>query len=55
VFIGDLVGEHEPLYRAGIIHPDNWTARLPDDFEACTPRGGARAAPSISRRRSASR
>jgi 4-alpha-glucanotransferase len=34
VFIGDLFGEHEPFNRAGIIHPDNWTARLPDDFEA---------------------
>jgi 4-alpha-glucanotransferase len=34
VFIGDLFGEHEPFNRAGIIHPDNWTPRLPDDFEA---------------------
>jgi 4-alpha-glucanotransferase len=33
VFIGDLFGEYEPFNRAGIIHPDNWTARLPDDFE----------------------
>jgi 4-alpha-glucanotransferase len=34
VFIGDLFGEQHPFNRAGIIHPDNWTARLPDDFEA---------------------
>jgi 4-alpha-glucanotransferase len=34
VFVGDLFGEHDPFNRAGIIHPDNWTARLPDDFEA---------------------
>lgn len=33
VFVGDLFGEHEPFNRAGIAHPDNWTARLPDDFE----------------------
>ncbi|MGE3705820.1 MAG: 4-alpha-glucanotransferase [Vicinamibacterales bacterium] len=33
VFIGDLFGETEPFNRAGIIHPDNWTARLPADFE----------------------
>jgi 4-alpha-glucanotransferase len=34
VFIGDLLGERDPFNRAGVIHPDNWTARLPDDFEA---------------------
>jgi hypothetical protein len=33
VFIGDLFGEDTPFNRAGIVHPDNWTARLPDDFE----------------------
>ncbi|MET0385634.1 MAG: 4-alpha-glucanotransferase [Polyangiales bacterium] len=33
IFIGDLFGEHEPYNRAGITHPDNWTARLPEDFE----------------------
>jgi 4-alpha-glucanotransferase len=33
VFVGDLFGEREPFNRAGIVHPDNWTARLPDDFE----------------------
>jgi 4-alpha-glucanotransferase len=33
VFVGDLFGEIEPFNRAGEVHPDNWTARLPDDFE----------------------
>jgi 4-alpha-glucanotransferase len=33
VFVGDLFGEREPFNRAGIIHPDNWTARLPENFE----------------------
>jgi 4-alpha-glucanotransferase len=33
VFVGDLFGEHEPFNRAGVVHPDNWTARLPEDFE----------------------
>jgi 4-alpha-glucanotransferase len=33
VFVGDLFGEHEPFNRAGVIHPDNWTARLPEHFE----------------------
>jgi 4-alpha-glucanotransferase len=33
VFVGDLFGEREPFNRAGIVHPDNWTARLPPDFE----------------------
>jgi hypothetical protein len=33
VFAGDLFGEHEPWNRAGIVHPDNWTARLPECFE----------------------
>ncbi len=33
VFIGDLFGELEPYNRAGIVHPDNWTARLPANFE----------------------
>lgn len=34
VFVGDLFGEVEPFNRAGIIHPDNWTARLQQNFEA---------------------
>ena len=34
VFVGDLFGETEPFNRAGIVHPDNWTARLPERFEA---------------------
>jgi 4-alpha-glucanotransferase len=33
VFVGDLLGETEPFNRAGIVHPDNWTARLPENFE----------------------
>jgi 4-alpha-glucanotransferase len=33
VFVGDLFGEDEPFNRAGIVHPDNWTARLPRNFE----------------------
>jgi 4-alpha-glucanotransferase len=33
VFVGDLFGELEPFNRPGLIHPDNWTARLPEDFE----------------------
>ena len=33
IFVGDLFGETEPFNRAGVVHPDNWTARLPDDFE----------------------
>lgn len=33
VFAGDLFGEDEPFNRAGIVHPDNWTARLPENFE----------------------
>ena len=33
IFIGDLFGETEPFNRAGVVHPDNWTARLPDSFE----------------------
>jgi 4-alpha-glucanotransferase len=33
VFVGDLFGERAPFNRAGIIHPDNWTARLPENFE----------------------
>jgi 4-alpha-glucanotransferase len=34
VFAGDLFGEREPFNRAGVVHPENWTARLPEDFEA---------------------
>jgi 4-alpha-glucanotransferase len=34
VFVGDLFGESEPFNRAGIVHADNWTARLPENFEA---------------------
>jgi hypothetical protein len=33
VFAGDLFGDLEPFNRAGIVHPDNWTARLPANFE----------------------
>jgi 4-alpha-glucanotransferase len=33
VFVGDLFGETEPFNRAGVIHPDNWTSRLPENFE----------------------
>ena len=33
MFVGDLFGEHVPFNQAGIAHPDNWTARLSDDFE----------------------
>jgi 4-alpha-glucanotransferase len=33
VFVGDLFGEAEPFNRAGIVHADNWTARLPANFE----------------------
>jgi 4-alpha-glucanotransferase len=33
VFVGDLLGETEPFNRAGVVHPDNWTARLPEQFE----------------------
>jgi 4-alpha-glucanotransferase len=33
VFVGDLFGELEPFNRAGVVHPDNWAARLPADFE----------------------
>lgn len=33
VFVGDLFGEDEPFNRAGIVHADNWTARLPENFE----------------------
>jgi hypothetical protein len=34
VFVGDLFGSSEPFNRAGVVHPDNWTARLPENFEA---------------------
>lgn len=33
VFLGDLLGETTPFNRAGIVHADNWTARLPASFE----------------------
>jgi 4-alpha-glucanotransferase len=33
VFVGDLLGETEPFNRAGVVHPDNWIARLPERFE----------------------
>jgi 4-alpha-glucanotransferase len=33
VFVGDLFGETEPYNRAGVVHPDNWTTRLPENFE----------------------
>lgn len=34
VFVGDLFGDDAPFNRAGVVHPDNWAARLPADFEA---------------------
>jgi len=34
VFVGDLFGESEPFNRAGVVHADNWTSRLPQRFEA---------------------
>ena len=33
MFVGDLFGESQPFNRPGVVHPDNWTARLPEDFE----------------------
>jgi 4-alpha-glucanotransferase len=33
VFVGDLFGETQPFNRPGVVHPDNWTARVPEDFE----------------------
>jgi 4-alpha-glucanotransferase len=33
IFVGDLFGETEPFNRAGVVHPDNWTARLPENLE----------------------
>lgn len=33
VFVGDLLGETAPFNRAGLVHEDNWTARLPANFE----------------------
>ena len=32
VFVGDLFGESQPFNRPGVVHPDNWTFRLPEDF-----------------------
>ena len=32
VYFTDLFGEDEPFNRAGEVHPDNWTQRLPSDF-----------------------
>jgi 4-alpha-glucanotransferase len=29
----DFFGSAEPFNRAGVIHPDNWSPRLPPDFE----------------------
>ncbi len=33
VYFTDVFGELEPMNRAGVIHPDNWTLRLDPEFE----------------------
>lgn len=33
VYWSDLFGSTEPFNRAGVVHPDNWSPRLPPDFE----------------------
>ncbi len=32
IYFTDLFGEREPFNRAGVVHPDNWSLRLPADF-----------------------
>lgn len=32
VYFTDLFGEREPFNRAGVVHPRNWTLRLPADY-----------------------
>ena len=34
VFFADLFGETEPFNRAGVVHPENWTLRIPPSCEA---------------------
>lgn len=34
VFVSDLFGETALYNRAGVVHPDNWTLRVPPDFRA---------------------
>lgn len=34
VFVSDLFGETALYNRAGVVHPDNWTLRVPHDFRA---------------------
>ncbi|HYC00533.1 MAG TPA: 4-alpha-glucanotransferase [Candidatus Limnocylindrales bacterium] len=34
VYWTDLFGELEPFNRAGIVHPDNWTLRLPSHYRS---------------------
>jgi 4-alpha-glucanotransferase len=33
VYFSDLFGSTESFNRAGVVHPDNWSQRLPPDFE----------------------
>lgn len=33
VYFTDVFGEVDPMNRAGVIHPDNWSLRLEPDFE----------------------
>jgi hypothetical protein len=32
IYFTDLYGAREPFNRAGIVHPDNWSQRLPADY-----------------------
>jgi 4-alpha-glucanotransferase len=34
VYFTDLFGEREPFNRAGVVHRDNWSLRLPRDYAA---------------------
>lgn len=34
VFVSDLFGETAVYNRPGVVHPDNWTLRVPHDFRA---------------------
>lgn len=34
LWVGDVLGETELYNRPGIVHPDNWTWRVPPDFRA---------------------
>lgn len=44
VFFADLFGARETYNRPGVVSPDNWTLRLPPDFEALYRERVARAA-----------